>query len=388
MHARISRGVAVTLALVAAVTVSLVAATVGSSAVSKAPPPIPAKLKADINTVSKIKNIAQREKALAEMAQNEGGEVSVYTSLSSLIVKAVQKQWATDYPNIKLNLFRGASEDVTARVVAERKAHPDNGADIVETNGTNMLFFQHFANALVPYTKSPYRADVAKAYRFDTWTADRLEKFVVAWNTNLVQGSDVPKSWSDLANPKWKGKLAMEPTDDDWFAAVYEYLQKHGGKNGKPMTTKALDTLWRGIASNAQLIPGHTAESTALAAGQVSIVVSGHAQSLENLMQQHAPIAFTPFVKPVIERPQGVGITYWAPHPAAALLFYDWLLSPEVQNIMNANGVAPANTKVAADTNFNNTGSFTVHMDLRPIVSHIVAWQKKYESFTRLGQGG
>jgi iron(III) transport system substrate-binding protein len=388
MHARISRRVAVTLTLLAAAAVALVAATVGSSAVQKAPPPLPAKLKADINAATKIKNVAQRDQALAQMAQNEGGQVNVYTSLSSLIVKAVQKQWATDFPNIKLNLFRGASEDVTARVVAERKAHPSDGADIIETNGTNMLFFQHFKDTLIPYTKSPYRVDVAKAYRFDTWTADRLEKFVVAWNTNLVQGSDIPKSWNDLANPKWKGKLAMEPTDDDWFAAVYEYLQKHGGKNGKPMSTKALDTLWRGIASNAQLIPGHTAESTALAAGQVSIVVSGHAQSLENLMQSHAPLAFSPFVKPVIERPQGVGITYWAPHPAAALLFYDWLLSPEVQNIMNANGVAPANTTVAADTNFSNTGSFTIHMDLRPIVAHIVQWQKKYESFTRLGQGG
>jgi len=388
MHARISRRVAVTMTLLAAIAVALVAATVGNSAVRKAPPPIPAKLKADINTVSKIKNIAQREKTLAEMAQNEGGQLNVYTSLSSLIVKAVQKQWATDYPNIKLNLFRGASEDVDARVVAERKAHPDNGADIIETNGTNMLFYQHFKDALVPYTKSPYRVDVAKAYRFDTWTADRLEKFVIAWNTNLVSPADAPKSWADLANPKWKGKLAMEPTDADWFAAVYTYLQKHGGKNGKPMSTKALDTLWRGIASNAQLIPGHTAESTALAAGQVAIVVSGHAQSLENLMQQHAPIAFSPFVKPVIERPQGVGITYWAPHPAAALLFYDWLLSPEVQNLMNANGVAPANTTVASDTNFSNTGSFTIHMDLRPIVAHITQWQKKYESFTRLGQGG
>jgi len=366
----------------------LVAATVGSSAVRKAPPPVPAKLKADINTAGKIKSISQREKALAQMAANEGGQVNVYTSLSSLIVKAVQKQWAEDYPDIKLNLFRGSSEDVTARVMAERSAHPDNGVDVIETNGTNMLFFQHFANVLVPYTKSPYRKDVAKAYRFDTFTADRLEKFVVAWNTNLVKGSDVPKSWADLANPKWKGKLAMEPTDDDWFAAVYEYLQAHGGKGGKKMSTAAVNKLWRGIASNAQLIPGHTAESTALAAGQVSIVVSGHAQSLENLMQSNAPLAFSPFVKPIIERPQGVGLSYWGPHPAAALLFYDWLLSPEVQNIMNANGVAPANTTVQADTKFNNTAKFTIHMDLRPIVSNIVAWQKKYESFTRLGQGG
>jgi len=388
MHARISRSTTLTLAVLAAVTATLVGATVGNSAVRKAPPPIPSALKADITTAGKIKNVAQRDAALEQMAENEGGQLNVYTSLSSLIVKAVQKQWATDFPKIKLNLFRGSSEDVTARVMAERKAHPDSGADVIETNGTNMLFFQHFKDTLIPYTGSPYRNQVTKAYRFDTWTADRLEKFVVAWNTNLVQGSDVPKSWADLANPKWSGKLAMEPTDDDWFAAVYEYLGAHGGPKGKPMKTAALNKLFAGIAKNAQLIPGHTAESTALAAGQVAIVVSGHAQSLENLMQIKAPIAFSPFVKPVIERPQGAGITYWAPHPAAALLFEDWLLSPEVQNIMNANGVAPANTTVAADQNFASTGSFTIHMDLRPIVSHIVAWQKKYESFTRLGHGG
>ena len=387
MHARISRRTALVLTLVAAIGAALVAATVGSSAVQKAPLPVPAKLKADINAVAGLKDPSARDAKLAQLAEAEGGQLNVYTSLSSLIVKAVQKQWASDYPNIKLNLFRGSSEDVTARVMAERKASPDNGADVIETNGTNMLFFQHFGNVLVPYTKSPYRAQVATAYRFDTWTADRLEKFVVAWNTNLVQGADVPKSWSDLANPKWKGKLAMEPTDDDWFAALYEYLQAHGGKNGKPLATSAVDKLFRGIASNSQLIPGHTAESTALAAGQVSIVVSGHAQSLENLMQQKAPLAFSPFIKPVIERPQGVGLTYWGPHPAAALLFYDWLISPTVQNIMNANGVAPANTTVASDTNFANTGAFTIRMDLRPIVSHIATWQKKYESFTRLGQG-
>src|SRR5205809_125707 len=82
-----------------------------------------------------------------------------------------------------LDLFRGASEDVTARVVAERKAHPSDGADVIETNGTNMLFFQHFKDTLIPYAGSPYRNQVTKAYRFDTWTADRLEKFVVAWNT-------------------------------------------------------------------------------------------------------------------------------------------------------------------------------------------------------------
>ena len=384
MQARGFRGTA---ALFAVGVAALAAASAGSSTPAKAPPPVPRLLARDIDAVAGLP-VAARDARLEQLAENEGGEVNVYTSLSSLIVSAVEKQWSNDFPRIKLNLFRGSSEDVTARVLAERKAHPAGGADIVETNGTNMLFFQHFEDALVPYTKSPFRNDVAKAYRFDTFTADRIEKFVVAWNTNLVRGADVPRSWADLANPKWAGKLAMEPTDDDWFAALYEYLHAHGGANGGPMKTAALDRLWQDIARNAQLIPGHTAEATALASGSVSIVVSGHAQSLENLQAKHAPIAFTPFVKPVVERPQGVGITYWASHPAAALLFYDWLLSPEVQNLMNANGVAPANRTVAGDRAFAGTSSFTVHMDLRPIVTHIVAWQRKYESFTRLGHGG
>jgi iron(III) transport system substrate-binding protein len=386
MHARISRARLRGLSLVAVAAVALVAAAVASSASQKAPPPLPAKLKADIATVSKIKSVAQREKALAEMAQNEGGQVNVYTSLSSLVTKAVQTQWAKDYPNIKLNLFRASSEDVTARVLAERKAHPDNGADVIETNGTNMLFFQHFANVIVPYTKSPYRTQIPKAFQFDTWTADRIEKFVVAWNTNLVPAGQQPKSWADLANPKWAGKLTVEPTDVDWFAALYTWLEQHGGPNGKPMKAAQVDNIFAGIARNSQLIDGHTNQATALAAGQVSVVVSGHAQSLEQLQAKNAPIAFSPFLRPVIQRPQGEGISYWAPHPAAALLFYDWLLSPTAQNVLTQNGVEPANDTVQGDTAFASNPP-TVSLDLRPIVSNYAQWQKKYESFTRLGKG-
>ena len=386
MHSRSSRARRYGLSLLLVAAVALLAAAIASSASKKAPPPLPSKLKADINTVSKIKSVAQREKALAEMAANEGGEVNVYTSLSSLVVKGVQSQWAKDYPSIKLNLYRASSEDVTARILAERKAHPASGADIVETNGTNMLFFQHFANVIVPYTKSPFAAQIPKEFRFDTWTADRIEKFVVAWNTNLVPTGEQPKTWADLANPKWAGKLSIEPTDVDWFAALYTWLQQHGGKNGKKMPTKQVDAIFAGIARNSQLINGHTNQATALAAGQVSVIVSGHAQSIEQLQAKNAPISFSPFMRPVIQRPQGVGITYWAPHPAAALLFYDWLLSPSAQNIMTQNGVVPANTTVQGDTAFASNPP-TVDLDLRPIVSNYAKWEKKYQSFTRLGKG-
>lgn len=358
----------------------LTAATVANSA-SKAggPPPMPANLKTVLAQVKGMKAAARTTK-LEQLAAQEG-QVNVYTSLSSTVTKAVQSAWAKAYPDVKLNLYRGSSEDVTARVLAETSAGT-SGADVIETNGTNMLIFQHKKNVLVPYQLSPYATVIPKKYRFDTFTSDRLEEFVVAWNTNLV--SSPPRSFKELATSKWAGKLSVEPTDVDWFAQLYEYFTTQA----KPkMTTAQADAMFAGILRNAQLTNGHTNQATLLAAGQFSVVVSGHAQSLEQLMAKKAPIAFgPPFVLPVIERPQGVGLAYRLPHPAAALLFYDWLISSKgAQPVLLANGVQPSNPYAGQDDAFKSK-PLTIEMDLRPIVAHYAQWEKKYESFTRLGK--
>jgi iron(III) transport system substrate-binding protein len=377
MHLRISKRAVLLLALAAAVLVTSVAASAGTSGTTTKRPASPIK-----GLVAKLKgkSSAQREVLLHNLAAKEG-EVDVYTSLSSLITGAIQKAWAARYPDVKLVLYRGSSEDVTARILSERNAGT-SGADIVETNGTNMLIFQGMKNVLVPYTQSRRRLAIPAKYRFDTWTADRLEKFVVAWNTNLVK--DPPTSFQDLADSKWKGKLAIEPTDVDWFAALYTYFTQ--GKKPK-MSASAATAMFKAIASNAQIINGHTAQAQALAAGQVSVIVSGHAQSIEQLQAKKAPIAFgPPFVKPVIERPQGVGVVYRLKHPAAALLFYDWLLAPgadEGQAIMLANGVEPA--RIDYNDSAFQSHPTTYEVDERPIVSHYKEWSHKYAQI--LGTG-
>jgi len=382
MHMHISRRAVLAVSSLVVLAVALTGASVSTSAPTKKPPPSP--IKALTKSLNGLSLKARRAK-LVSLAKSDpdGATVNVYTSLSKLVVDPMKKEWKAEFPDISLNVYRGSSEDVTARILAERKAGT-HGADVIETNGTNMLFFQHMANVAVPYDGSPYRAQIPKEYRFSTFTADRIEKFVVAWNTNLVKSP--PRSWQDLANPKWKGKLAMEPTDVDWFAGLYTYLKQHGGPKGKPMTAKKVDALWRAIAQNAQIINGHTTEATLLAAGQVQVVVSGHAQSIEQLQAQHAPIAFKPFIKPVVERPQGVGISYRLPHAAAGLLFYDWLLSPAGQKILQQNGVEPANRNFP-DNAFSSNPK-TIRIDIRPIVSRYQSWSNKYASFTRLGSGG
>jgi ABC-type Fe3+ transport system substrate-binding protein len=86
----------------------------------------------------------------------------------------------------------------------------------------------------------------------------------------------------------------------------------------------------------------------------------------------------------VINRPQGIGIPYSVEHPAAAMLFYDFVLSPAGQKALNDNGVQAA--WGIQDASFNGAGRETIQMNLRPVVSHIVAWQKLYDSFTQSGK--
>src|SRR5262249_52095065 len=144
--------------------------------------------------------------------------------------------------------------------------------------------------------------------------------------------SSPPTSFAQLADPSWKGKIALEPTDFDWFAALYEYFTTVANPK---MTGAQFDAMMTKIAQNAQLIPGHTAEASALAAGQVSVVDNGPAQSIEQPQAKTAPVSFgPPFVQPVIQRPQGMGISYLTSHPAAALLYYDYMLSPVGQKMM------------------------------------------------------
>jgi iron(III) transport system substrate-binding protein len=380
MKLPISKRATVSVAVLVTALAGFVGASVGSAAPTKKVPIPPNPLKPVLSQIAGLKIKGgfpnnPRDTKLHQLALQEGGQVNVYSSLSSFITKPLTAAWKATFPDITLNFYRAASEDVSARFLAESAAGT-KGADIVESNGTTMLIFQHDKNLLVPYRGSPYAAQIPKQYRFDDFTADRLEMFVIAYNKNLV--SNPPTSFQDLTDPKWKGKLALEPTDSDWFAALEQYFTTAAPKK---MTQAQADDMFRKIAANAQLIPGHSAEASALAAGQVQVVVTGHAQSMEQLQASGAPIAFgPPFVTPVIQRPQGMGIPYLAPHPAAALLFYDWMLSPVGQKMLQQNGVLPANPYFP-DNSFKALQPNQLYrMDIRPIVENWVAWNKKYNS--------
>ena len=390
MHHRINKR-ALSIVALAVALVALMGAAAGSSATKKEPPPSPIK-----GLVNSLKGLspAAREAKLYDAAKAEG-TLNWYTTLSRTIGPGVVKAFEAKYPGIKVDMYRASSEDVSARMYQEANAGTQ-GADIVETNGTELLFMQHRANILVPYRGSPYVNGIPKSYAYDTFTGDRVEAFIVAWNTNLVKSGEEPKSWADLANPKWAGKLAMEPSDTVWFAAVYQSLEAKQLKAYKPTPrTKAakakalkvidarLTNMFKAIAKNSQIVSGHTTQATLLAAGQFAVCVSCHAQSVEALQKDKAPLAFKPFAAPLVIRAQGIGIAYRLKHPNAALLFYDWMLrSDGGQKALLDGGANPARSDMA-DPDLR--GATRYLLNLRPIVSHFKAWSDKYDAIIQLG---
>jgi iron(III) transport system substrate-binding protein len=231
-----------------------------------------------------------------------------------------------------VNLYRASSETVLQRLLQESGAnHP--GADVLETDALEMAAIGKEKLAAA-YT-GERRDKVGPEGQFDGWTATRYNMFAPSWNTTKVPAGAQPKSWEELADPKWDGQLAMELSDYDWYLTLYEYWQQHG------KSPDEIDRLFAQMANGAKVVKGHTVMGELLSAGQFSVAASNYSYIVQRAADKGAPVAYQPFVQPVIARPQGAALINNAPHPAAALLFMDWVLTEGQQVIVDL-GLTPS----------------------------------------------
>ncbi|MEU6601693.1 extracellular solute-binding protein [Streptomyces flaveolus] len=258
------------------------------------------------------------DKLLAD-ARSEGGTLDLYTSNTDIqdLVDAFQKA----YPGVKVHAFRANSETVLQRAVQENDANkPQN--DVMDTNDLELraLDSQHLLHAY----RGPAEAglkDTAK--HLGGWTAERFNAFVVGWNTDEVTKGEEPTDFAGFADPKWKGKLSVEVGDWDWYASMHTYLTEKKG-----MSDAQADALFKKIASNVKVVKGHTVQGELLSAGQFAVALSVYSHTVDKAAKKGAPVAWRPAVEPVILRPNGVALMARARHPAAALLWTDWVLGP------------------------------------------------------------
>jgi len=167
-----------------------------------------------------------RTERLLEGAREEGG-LNLYTSLTVEDMAALNSAFEAKY-GVKVRMWRAASEKVLQRAITEARAGRHE-VDIIETNAPPLEALHR--ERLLQAVRSPYHAELIPAAlpTHREWVGSRLNVFVQAYNTKLVNKADLPKTYADLQDPKWKGRLGIEASDEDWFAAVIGALGQAEG---------------------------------------------------------------------------------------------------------------------------------------------------------------
>src|SRR6266850_297658 len=275
--------------------------------------------------------------AQARDARREGSLV-LYTSLapteSGPLGQAFEKK-----TGIKVEIWRALSEKVVQRALTEAKARR-YAVDVIETNGPEMEMLAR--EKLFVELKSPYLADIPPNAipKHRLWIPDRVNFFVVAYNTNKVQREDLPPSYQGFLDPRWKGRIGIEATDAEWMATL---VKKWGEKAGMEYFRRLADM-------KPDVRKGHVLLAELIAAGEIPVGLTVYNANAESLKRRGAPIDWAP-VQPVVARAQGIGIARNAPNAKAAAAFVDFVLSPEGQELLNSMGRVPVSTKVRTHLN-------------------------------------
>jgi iron(III) transport system substrate-binding protein len=313
---------------------------------------------ADVATYDK----PDRQQMLEQGAKKEG-ELQIYTSAQGKdmgpLVAAYEKKYG-----VKVTMWRASSEKVLQRAVQEARANRFT-VDVMETNGPELESLHR--EKILQAVKSPYLADILpEAIRpHGEWVGTRLNVFVQAYNTNLVKKEELPKSWDDLTNPKWKGRLGIEQEDSDWLAGEFQIL-------GEDKGTKVMKQI---VTTNGVSVrKGHTLLTQLVVSGEIPLALTVYNYKAEQLKRKGAPIDWFS-IGPAIARPNGVGVARKAPHPHAAVLFYDFEISPEGQKLLAKRDFVPTNRKV-------KTALSEIPMkfvDARVTLDEYEKWAKLYE---------
>ncbi|HEY4074141.1 MAG TPA: extracellular solute-binding protein [Herbaspirillum sp.] len=286
--------------------------------------------------------------AIAELAQMKGpdylkqlieganreGTLNLYTSMTAPTAAKMKSDFERRYPGIKINLWRASSEALLQRTVTEARAQRYT-VDVVETNGPEMEAI-HRENLLQPVNSPRFQDLIPQAVMpHHEWVATRLNLFVQCFNTKLVKREDLPATFADLLQPRWKGKLGIEAGDSDWLMSVAERLGED----------KALKLFRDIVATNGITVRhGHALMADQVIAGEIPLALDCYNFKIDQDRKAGAPVDWIS-IGPVMARPNGGGVARHAPHPYAALLFYDYMIS-DAQPLLTGLELVPVSTKI------------------------------------------
>jgi iron(III) transport system substrate-binding protein len=268
---------------------------------------------------------AQQDKAAIDKLYNAAkkeGRVVIWGPTDGIVYEKMQELLDKQYPGIKIESFESIPEPLVQRIIAENQAGKPAAVDIIQSGSLRALrpLIDRDLLASHPGWEKDFALDAVYAnHRF---VGAYNLSLPISYNSKAVNAKDAPKSWEDLAEPKWKGKKIIIEARLVPFAML-------GTEWGKE---KAMDLVKRILAQQPIIVQGGTTVANALAGGQVSIAVGTYAFTIEGLKKRGATVDWiAPSPLPVLTSAEGVLKT--APHPNAARFFAGWMGTAEAQKI-------------------------------------------------------
>ena len=301
-----------------------------------------------------------RTRALAEGARKEG-EVMVYHSTQTEDLRPVFDAFTARY-GVKVRDWRSSSENVVQRVISETRANKRD-VDFIENNSPEMeaLRRENMLRRMDSIHFADMRPGTLGAHH--TYATSTIDVFVQAYNTDRVKKEELPRSFEDLADPKWKDRLGMEAEDFAWFGTLLEAMGQDKGLK-----------LWRDIVAKNGLSvrKGHTLLAQLVATGEVPVGLTAYNYKPPQLKEKGAAIDWI-VLQPAVGQLHAVAVHNQASHPHAAALLYDFFLG-EGQALLAKRNFVPSNSKVPSP--LGNTP--VKYIDPAEALDKQDAWQKQF----------
>ena len=275
-------------------------------------------------------------KRLIEGAKKEG-KLVWYTALSIQDAELLTKRFEQLYPFVKTETLRLVTDSLLTKILTEARAGAFN-ADVIEIPGIagnivkkEGLFEKYLSPEVKAYPASMKDPD-------GTWTSFFIHTLVLVYNTQLIKKEDLPRSYEQLINSKWKGKIVLRDEDFETFGMMLKVMGRD----------KGLNFMRRLSAQGVELRNSFTLAVGGVASGEVPLGMNLYGTHTEEFKKRGAPVDWVP-MEFVLTTVEPLAVAARAPHPNAARLFVDFLLSKEAQTMMRERSRIPSRPDVPPD---------------------------------------
>ena len=271
-----------------------------------------------------------------EAAKSEG-KMSYYTTMTLSQSKKVVDAFQKKYPFITPELFRGGGDEVLNRIQNEARGGL-YAWDVVSTRGDSVLAFEQ-SKLITPY-RSPESKFIDKDMVDDDgyWAAYYVNPYVLGYNTKLVKKDEVPKTYEQLLDPKWKGRKIS--IDDSAYGLLAGLMHAWGKE-------KAIEYFKKLAAQDPVVQRGNTNRVQLTMAGEFPLIIA-YAPTIQRETSKGHPMDWVP-LEPVPVQVNPMMLAAKAPHPNAGKLFIDFLLSKQGQEMLVGFRRIPVREDVDAD---------------------------------------